>query len=178
MRSFTTAVLLAALVAGGPALAQSDTSLSDQDRSFTTTAMADGMLEVRLGTLAKNQGGSEAVKTFGQRMVSDHEAINRQLEAIARKHAMAPPAELPATQKTEADKLTALRGEEFDTAYMPMMVEDHQKDIEAFRKQARQGSNPELKAFAEQNVATLEQHLRQAREIHASQSVAATPKKR
>lgn len=179
MRSFPTAVLLAALMAGGPAVAQSaDTSLSEQDRTFATTAMADGMLEVRLGTLAKDQGGSEAVKTFGQRMVSDHEMINRQLEVIARKHSMAPPAELPAEEKAQVDKLTGLRGEDFDAAYMPMMVQDHQKDIEDFRKQARRGSNPELKSFAEQNTATLEQHLRQAREIQANQNVAATPKKR
>ena len=75
--------------------------------------------------------------------------------------------------------LNAVRnGEEFDAAYMPLMVEDHQKDIEAFRKEARQGTNPDLKSFAEQNTATLEQHLRQAREIQASQSVASTPKKR
>ena len=43
-----------------------------------------------------------------------------------------------------------------------MMVSDHKKDIKAFEKEAKSGSDPDIKQFAADAVPTLKGHLSMA----------------
>jgi predicted outer membrane protein len=43
------------------------------------------------------------------------------------------------------------------------MVQDHEKDVAAFRKEAQSGQNPAVKGFAQAYLPVLEQHLQMAR---------------
>src|SRR5829696_4713178 len=47
-------------------------NLSSHDRDFLMDAAMGGLMEVELGRLAAQQGTSDTVKQFGQRMVDDH----------------------------------------------------------------------------------------------------------
>ena len=66
------------------------------------------------------------------------------------------------------DRLSRLTGAKFDRAYARDMVADHQKDIAAFKREANSGQNPDIKNFASQTLPTLEDHLKQAREMEKS----------
>jgi putative membrane protein len=55
-----------------------------------------------------------------------------------------------------------MKGNEFDTAYMQDMVQDHRQDVADFRKEAETGTNPALKSFAQKYLPVLEQHLKMA----------------
>src|SRR4051794_40796246 len=57
--------------------------LSAQDRNFATKAAQAGLAEVAAGKLAASNGGSDAVKKFGEQMVQDHGKANDQLKQIA-----------------------------------------------------------------------------------------------
>lgn len=156
-------------LAAFPAAAQqaAKPEISRQDRNFAEHAMAGGMMEVQLGKLADQRAQSEAVKTFGQRMVTDHSQANQKLSEIGGKLGLAAPAELPREQRRTVDKLAGLSGAEFDRAYMAAMIDDHKKDIGEFRKQADKGENPDLKSFAQQTAPILEQHLRLAEDTQS-----------
>jgi putative membrane protein len=178
------ALALVVALSASPALAQSakheaaKAKLSKLDRSFATHAMSGGQLEVELGQAAERQAGSDAVRSFGQRMVQDHSANNQQLQAVAQRLGLSQPAQLPADERRQVDRLTALNGPDFDAAYMQQMVKDHEKDIKAFEKEARSGANPELKGYAQQSLPVLQQHLQLARQVTAAQNVAQTPRRR
>src|SRR5215217_83043 len=58
-------------------------NMASQDRNFVMDAAMGGMMEVELGRVAAQQGASEAVKQFGQRMVDDHSAANTELMSLA-----------------------------------------------------------------------------------------------
>src|SRR5215212_11368376 len=58
-------------------------NLSSHDRDFLMDAAMGGLLEVELGRLAAQQGASDTVKQFGQRMVDDHSQANTQLMTLA-----------------------------------------------------------------------------------------------
>src|SRR5262245_20070836 len=58
------------------------TALTTQDQRFVRSAVAEGMLEIELGRLAVQRGGSE-VKRFGERMVQEHGRLNAELQRIA-----------------------------------------------------------------------------------------------
>ena len=66
------------------------------------------------------------------------------------------------------DKLSKMRGAEFDRAYMRDMVQDHEKDVKKFRQEAQHGGDPDLKGFAQKTLPVLEQHLKMAHDTNKS----------
>ncbi|MGE5505432.1 MAG: DUF4142 domain-containing protein [Actinomycetota bacterium] len=171
-------VLILALAAP-PAFAQAARGkLSRQDREFATHAMSGGQLEVELGRIAERQAGSDAVRGFGQKMVQDHSANNQQMQTVAQGLGLTQPAQLPADERRQVERLSSLSGPDFDAAYMPFMVKDHEKDIKEFEKEIRKGTNAQLKGYAQQTLPVLQQHLQLARQVSAAQNVAQTPRQR
>jgi putative membrane protein len=53
------------------------------------------------------------------------------------------------------------------------MVKDHEEDVQAFERQAESGQDPDLRAFAEETLPTLREHLELAKEVQ-TQVTAAT----
>ena len=64
--------------------------------------------------------------------------------------------------KPDMDRLRGMNGTAFDTAYTQHMVQDHQKDVAEFQKEAQSGSDPGLKSFAMKYLPALQQHLQMA----------------
>lgn len=162
-------VALTLALAAFPAAAQQATKaeLSRQDKHFAEHAMAGAMMEVQLGKLAEERAQNQAVKDFGQRMVTDHSKANQKLNDTGSRLGLSAPSELPREQRRQVDKLAGLSGAEFDRAYMSTMIDDHKKDIGEYRKQAEKGENAELKNMAQQALPTLEQHLRLAEDTQS-----------
>jgi len=48
-------------------------------------------------------------------------------------------------------------------------VEDHNKDISEFEKEAKKAKDPDVKAFAEQTLPTLKHHLMMANRLNAAE---------
>lgn len=139
-----------------------NTALSDSDKHFVTDAAQGGMAEVELGRLAAKQGVSAAVKEFGQKMVDDHTKANNELKQLASSKAITLPTDMDAESKATMDRLSKLKGEEFDRAYMDDMVKDHTKDVGDFQREADSGADKDVKAFASKTLPTLQEHLRMA----------------
>jgi putative membrane protein len=144
------------------ATSQAMAQMSPADKTFATKAASGGRAEVELGRLASQNAGSPAVRDFGQKMATDHTQANQALQEIARQQQLTlPTAPASADQATE-ERLRAMKGNEFDTAYMQDMVQDHRQDVADFRKEAETGTNPALKSFAQKYLPVLEQHLKMA----------------
>src|SRR3954468_22697836 len=114
--------------------------LGSKDMKFIKDAAAGGMEEVALGKLAAQKGSSEAVKTFGQRMVDDHSKANDQLMTLAQSKGVDLAADKDATDKKiqkATDKMSKLEGADFDKAYAKAMVKDHEKDVKEFETAAK-----------------------------------------
>ncbi len=149
-----------------PAMPRSE--LSQQDMSFLKDAAQGGMAEVELGKLAQNNAQDDQVKQFGAKMVQDHSAANNQLAQIASSKGLQLPQQIDRKDEQQQARLAKLRGTEFDRAYMAAMVKDHDKDAKAFRQEAQAGTDPDLKRFARQTLATIEQHDKLAQNIDSS----------
>ncbi len=57
------------------------------------------------------------------------------------------------------DELSKLKGSAFDQAYAKDMVSGHQKAIEQFEMEAKNGQDADVKAWAEKSLPTLREHL-------------------
>ena len=140
--------------------------VSEEDAEFARDAASGGMMEVQLGKMAGERAASSQVKEFGNRMEKDHSKANAELKKIAAKKNIKLPTELEAKHKATVNKLSKLKGQEFDREYMSTMVEEHKEDIEKFQQQADKGNDPELKKFAQEHVPILKKHLQLAQQTH------------
>jgi len=144
--------------------------MSSDDRAFVMEAAMGGMMEVELGRVAAQQGTSDAVKQFGQRMVDDHSKANDELKQVATTKGLTLPAELDEKHKNDLAKMSKLTGAEFDKAYSKAMLSDHNKDVAAFEKQSKKGTDPDIKAFAAKTLPTLQEHLQLAKALNGEKA--------
>ena len=140
------------------------TKVDPADQTFLRKAAQGGTAEVELGKVARQNGGSDQVKQFGQRMVADHTAANDTLKQLAARKGVSVPAQPDPADQREKARLQKLKGAQFDRAYIDYMVRDHQKDVSEFRKEANSAKDPDVKAFAQQTLPTLEEHLKMAQQ--------------
>jgi putative membrane protein len=134
------------------------------DQKFAQNAAAGGLAEVQLGQLAADKATNDKVKQFGQRMVTDHTKANNELKALAAKKSITLPDSPKPKDKATFEKLSKMSGPAFDKAYMQDMVKDHQKDVAEFQKEASNGSDPDLKAWAATTLPVLQEHLKLAKD--------------
>lgn len=160
---FQLAVLSVAAIAAGTCL--STRALAQSDEAFAKDAASGGMAEVKLGELAQEKGASSTVKEFGKRMETDHSKADDRLKSVASKDNISLPSDMSAKDRATYDRLSKLSGTEFDRAYALDMVKDHESDVAAFKKEAANGTNADMKQFASETLPTLEDHLKLARDM-------------
>ncbi|WP_242926414.1 DUF4142 domain-containing protein [Pontibacter vulgaris] len=155
----------------------------DEQSDFMTMAASGGMMEVELGKLAKQNAANQKVKDFGAMMVNDHTKANDELKALATKKNITLPDSMSEKHMGHITELRDKKGADFDKAYMDLMVEDHEEDVEMFDKAAKDQEDPDVKAFAAKTVTTLRKHLDEAKKTKdvvdkaaGSKTNAATPK--
>ena len=147
---------------GSPASAKTSRA---GDSRFAQEAAQGGMAEVKLGQLAQEKGSNDAVKSFGKRMVEDHSRAGDKLKETASKENVTLLTDISAKDQVTYDRLSKLKGAEFDRAYAKDMVKDHQTDVAAFQKEANGGKNESWKSFASETLPVLQDHLKEAKKM-------------
>lgn len=137
------------------------------DGDFMLEAASGGLMEVELGKYASTNAASSRVKEFGRMMVTDHTKANTKLKAIAGKKNVTLPTAPTGPHQTHISDLTAKKGADFDKDYVDMMVEDHKEDVSKFQDEAKNGKDPEVKAFASTTLPVLQKHLKSIQAIQA-----------
>lgn len=164
--------LISAFFTGVLALVLSVTSAFSQAaesaEEFVEDASAKGLAEIEGAKVALEKSTSQDVKDFAQRMIEDHRAANQRLRDLAKQKGleMSDDASLMAQAKTMILQLR--EGESFDEAYANNQVQAHQEAIELFRTYIRQGEDQDIKAFAQEILPTLEEHLQMAKKLAAA----------
>lgn len=162
IRAAALAVGLLTLAGPGATLAQSPAMSQPTDSTFALEAASGGMAEVKFGQLAQSRGTNPAVTNFGKQMQVDHTNAGNQLKEVAAKENIVLPKALNREDQETYDRLSKLSGADFDKAYAQQMVQDHENDIAAFKKEASTGQNADLKAFAANTLPSLRSHLQAA----------------
>jgi putative membrane protein len=143
--------------------AKHEDSNIEKDTDFAVDAADAGLLEVRLGELAQTNATSQQVKEFGQMMVTDHSKANDELKSLTAQKNISLPGALSEKCQKKYDELAEKKGADFDKAFMKAMVDDHEDVVKSFKKEAEDGNDPDIKAWASGKVAALEHHLESAK---------------
>jgi putative membrane protein len=130
-----------------------------RDKLFLRTAIEGGLLQIKLGQLAAQKGSTPDVKELGQKMATDHAEINADLGTIADTDGVMSPKKVSKDGQAEFEKLNALSGTSFDTAYITLMVKDHHQDLRDFRQEFISATDPALKDAVLKSAKIIREHM-------------------
>ena len=140
-------------LAGALAFAPAAYAQGVNDAQIAHIVVTANQVDVDAGKLAQKMASNAEVKKFGERMVADHEGVNKQAVALATKLKVTPQDNdtskaLKAGGDKNIAKLKTLSGAAFDKAYVDQEVAYHQAVLDALDKTLVPGaSNAELKAL-------------------------------
>jgi putative membrane protein len=170
-----TAVAIASLCTIVNAADKTSTSPPTDAEIAMIVVVAD-TVDVDYGKLAAEKTTNQAVKEFAETMVRDHTAVNDKAIALAKKLGVTPEASgtsksLKVNGQKELVKLKALKGPEFDKAYVDNEVSYHEAVIGLLDKTLIPSTkNAELKSLLESGRPIFAAHLGHAKQLQASLS--------
>ena len=145
--------------AADPATKQ-DAAPAAPTATFVASAAFGTQFEIESSKLALDRSKSGTVKAFAQRMVDDHSAAAVKLkEALLEAKLTMPPDKLDAKHQAIVDELRAKSEADFDNAYIEAQYKAHVETVDFFKAYAKGGENTRLRAFAAEQLPTLQAHL-------------------
>jgi putative membrane protein len=144
------------------------------DAQIAAIVVAANQVDIDAGKLAESKASNKEVKDFAKLMVTDHTGVNKQGTALVTKLKVKPEenATSESLKKSGADTrkhLQALKGAEFDRAYVDNEVTYHQTVLDAVDKTLiPNAKNEELKALLVKVRPAFVAHLEHAKQIQAS----------
>lgn len=121
------------------------TAVHDSEKDFINKQLADGEAEVELGRMASQKAVNPEVKRFAQMIVDDHTKAGAELKQVVAKYNVdtADQSKDLDKHKDAMDRLSKLRGSEFDKEYVKAMVDDHENAVDSL--ESRVDSTASLK---------------------------------
>ena len=155
-RAVALAALLAAFCIARPVRAA---PAIDIDGTFVVAATQGNNAEIDMAFLILKRGKMDEALSFAHRMIEDHTAL------VARFAKVVPPANASVAERENATdrlalaRLAKLSPTDMDQEYLIQQVGAHLATVSVFTAEARDGTNPALKAFAESELPMLHEHL-------------------
>jgi len=140
--------------------AAADSAVSHSSRSFMRKAAKAGMKEITVSQAVMDHLSNAQLKSFAQQMVTDHTAANTGLMALAQQKGV----ELPAKDESSLADEWSRKTDNVDRTYVKEMVSDHEGAVKLFERASKSG-DPEVAAFAQKTLPTLQHHLAMAQDL-------------
>lgn len=143
-------------------------AVDQETTDFLVHAANDGMKEVQLAQLAQQKTTDPKVKSYADKLYADHSAANDKVKTLAANRNVTLPATVGDKEKEAIADLDKKSGRDFDKAYIKAMVGDHKDCIDMFEKKSDKVNDSEVKAFIDNTLPTLKQHLDAAESLNKS----------
>jgi putative membrane protein len=157
-----------------PGKSAREATLQKSDLDVLAKLHHSNQQEVELGRLAERSATSKQVKSYGERLVKDHQSADQQLMSLAKKHGAEIGKPQPKDQAERDDmqkqaktvkELKTLKGDAFDGAFTANAIEEHQKDIQAVQTARDQVESQDVKDLLDKMLPVLKEHLRMAEQL-------------
>lgn len=162
---------LAAIAAGGlvmtlagaplsPLYAQQSTSV-EADAAIVREVYTRNLVELRLAEIARKKSTNSSVKSFAERMRTDHLAMHKQVTSLVGQNGQPYRVGLGKmeTQLAEVKQIEKLSGSQFDQQYMSSMVRHHQDNVRYSQTMANAARSAQVRTLLANSLPVLQQHL-------------------
>jgi putative membrane protein len=131
---------------------------AQSDEQFLFDALQGDQQEMILGALALTRGQGLGVRLFGLRLVTDHARMFANAMPVVISHGLTVP-QISADMLQQIQQIASLQGTAFDRAFLDYMVQDHQREVQNFRNEISQGTDPQIRTLARTGLPLIRQHL-------------------
>jgi putative membrane protein len=149
---------------------------ADTDKALSSLHKIN-LEEIDMGKMAHDQGHSQAVKDYADRLVNDHSASDDKVVALAKQLGVnLPDKDALMTEKdhNEMKTLKAKQGAAFDKAFAQAMVKGHAGAITSLQALQPKLSGPAAQLVSE-TLPVIREHLQIAQKIASSGQAARAP---
>ncbi|RZA00196.1 MAG: DUF4142 domain-containing protein, partial [Proteobacteria bacterium] len=125
--------------------------------------------EIAMANLAASRSSRSAVKNTATRIKADHQALETRVEEVARARSVTLAKYTPATyEEVTMDKLEALEGADFDTAFAQVMKDGHKLTSAQLRILRNRVSDREVLALIDQALPKVRMHEEKSKNVLSS----------
>jgi putative membrane protein len=142
--------------AGMPETGAPSQSLGDQ--IFVHDILEGNQAQMQMSQLAQQKSSSADIQQFSQKTVQVDTALTGQLQPAAKQLGVDEPKQPSKKQRQQIEKLQALSGADFDTAYLQAMARQQQHDLKEFKNEAGSGQSAGVQQAAKQDEPVLAEH--------------------
>lgn len=135
---------------------------------FINDASAKGMADIEASRLAHQKSESKQVKDYTIVVINDRTTANQHLAKIAKQLDLPVAPREQVVEKAKVLMPEVKEGATFDDEYAASQVKTTQEAIEQLQQVAETTDLPQIKAFAEETLPKLHNHLQMARALQAS----------
>jgi putative membrane protein len=155
---------------GAPALAPGApvAPLTSVDTQFVQNQIEDNMAEFQAGQLALQHSQNQDVRSFAQKMITDHTYAQDTLAPIAQAHHIQSPGTLSEQHQDMLGQLASLDGPAFDRAYVDDMIRAHAVMVDVLNAQLVHGQDQHINAWVQNTRPIVLQHSEIAQQLLAS----------
>jgi putative membrane protein len=151
-----------------------DAQSRQMDQRFLGQVTQASLLNIAMGKLAQEKSSVQAVKVFGNRMVTDHERGLEIFKKVAVRDGVTVSYDMDARHKERLDKLAKLSGEEFDRAYVKDQLKAHQRMVSYFQSESDNATESVAVKMANNMLPAVQRHLNEIKELNKSLGMVAT----
>ena len=143
--------------------------LGPVDTYFVTQTSLGTPFQTDAGRIAASKGTTEPIRSYAQLMESSHIAVNDALLAVLKnKGPVPPPTLLKAAYATIIWDLQHETGQVFDAEYVTGQVDYQKANAALYQYEIANGSDSDLKAFAQQTLPKIQDHLERALKLQSA----------
>jgi len=130
------------------------------DGVFLQNAAVDNAFVIEFGIWAKSHGESADVRSAASELVLLETRFGDDLRKLAGRKHVALPEKLNDRDAADRAHIDSLHATDTDGAFIEQLLRRYDREMVSFQREAQAGSDPDIKSFASDGVATLQKHRR------------------
>ncbi|HEY1943756.1 MAG TPA: DUF4142 domain-containing protein [Roseiarcus sp.] len=153
---------------------KADSAWSPVDYNFVAQANLGTPFQIASGRIAEEKATTANIRDYAHLMVVSHKPVVDALDAILRRERVTAPPNtlLQGAYDAMIASLKADRARTFDRDYVDGQVDYQKGNAALFRYEIQDGTDPDLKEFAQRTLPKIEDHLQRALKLAKSAEIA------
>jgi putative membrane protein len=135
------------------------------DAEFIRDVGADNTMQVQLAELAQRKARNREIREFAQREARDHQRLMNQWTNMTARSGMSLKSGMGPRHREKITQLQDESGNDFDKAYMTLMIRQHQDEVSYWQKEGRATRASQVRNLVNSGLPSLEQHLAEAKRL-------------
>jgi putative membrane protein len=167
MRTFMCVVLssLAILLTSADSVPAQDKEKANTDTAFVTKVIPGVTAAASVSEYVAKNSSDEKVRDFAEAVAKQHKEFVKTAVDTAKRLKFAVATGPDKEGQEMIEKLSKLKGDDFNSAYLKWLIDGHEKGMSVFEAEVKNGADADLKAQAKESIKVGMEHIKGASEL-------------